>query len=339
MAPPPTLAPPTTPRGRPLSARAFIKLPLLLLLLLVACAGAKRPPAAPTPPPPKPPVVLPPIADEDAFVPEEVDFEPKWRGASFAPYLVPKIDFAKDGGAVDVVFQFHAGLMSEKDWRAAHLKAVIISAAFGMGSAPYEDALRDPSRFGRWIDEVLAKLGASVGTTLHLRRLGIVSFSAGFGAVLKILRQGYGDKVDALVLLDSIHTSLNKEHKPEMRGLAPFVDFAAQAKEKKKVMVLTHSSIKAPDYASSTASALALLDAVGVPTVPLSGKNAHGMEQIYRADAGALHVFGFKGEAAKDHMEHLGLVGDMVRTYVAKRWGRMEAVDRRSASQSEGRER
>jgi hypothetical protein len=317
---------PTTPS---IARRRHLRA-LALVAVVVAC-GNKAPPTAPPPPPPKP-ASLPPIPEEDAFVPEEVDFEPKWRGASFAPYLVPKLDFAKEGGAVDVVFQFHAGMMSEKDWRASHLKAVIISAAFGMGSAPYEDALRDPRRFGRWIDEVLGKLGASVGTPLHLRRLGIVSFSAGFGAVLKILRQGYGDKVDALVLLDSIHTSYTKDHEPEMRGLGPFVEFAGLAKEKKKVMVLTHSSIRTPDYASSTESVRALLGAVGVPVVPLSGKNARGMEQIYRADAGALHAFGFGGEAAKDHMDHLGLVADMVRTYVAKRWARMEALDRRSAS-------
>ncbi len=313
-------------------------LTLLLGALAVGCPG--RPPAPPRPPAPKP-APPPPIPDEEDFVPPHVEFEPKWRGASFAPYLVPKIDFAKTGGAVDVMFQFHAGMMSEKDWRAAGLPAVVISAAFGMGSGPYEEALRDPARFGRWIDEVLGKLGRSVGTSLHLRRLGVVSFSAGFGAVGKLLRQGYADKLDALILLDSIHTPYTKEKKPDVHGLAPFIEFAALAKDKKKVFVMTHSSIRPYDYASSTESALAVLDAVGVTTTPLSGKNAHGMEQTYRADAGALHAFGFKGEAAKDHMDHLGLVADMVRTYVAKRWARMDAVDQRSADanlDTEGRD-
>jgi hypothetical protein len=320
---------PTPPQRRGVFAIA------LLALAMAAISCAKAPPVAPPKPPPPPKPTRAPIPDEDAFVPEEVDFEPKWRGASFAPYLVPKVDFAKDGGAVDVVFQFHAGMVSEKDWRAAHLKAVVISAAFGLGSAPYEDALRDPARFGRWIDEVLGKLGTSVGTPLHLRRLGVVSFSAGFGAVLKILRQGYGDKLDTLILLDSIHTSYTKERRPDVHGMAPFIDFASLAKDKKKLMVLTHSSIRPLDYASSTEAVGALLGAVGVPLVPLSGKNEHGMEQLYRADAGALHAFGFKGETAKDHMDHLGLVADMVRTYVAKRWGRMEALERRSASPDE----
>ena len=310
---------------------SFAALALALALVTLALGCRARAPAPP-PPPPRVTPTLPPVPDEDAFVPEDVTFEPKWRGASFAPYLVPNVDFAKDGGAVDVVFQFHAGMMSEKDWRASHLKAVIISAAFGMGSGPYEDAVRDPARFGRWIDEVLNKLGQSVGTKLHLRRLGIVSFSAGFGAVVKILRQGYGDKLDALILLDSIHTPYDKKHEPDLRGLAPFIEFANLAKERKKVMVLTHSSIRAPDYASSTEASFALLDAIGVPRVPLSGKDAHGMEPTYRADAGAFHAMGFKGETARDHMEHLGLVGDMVRTYVAKRWARQDALDRRSAS-------
>jgi hypothetical protein len=313
---------------------ARVRPSVTFVALAVAALITGCPARAPLPPPPPPKVTPapPPVPEEDAFVPEDVTFEPKWRGASFAPYLVPMVDFTKDDGAVDMVFQFHAGMMSEKDWRASHLNAVIVSAAFGMGSGPYEDAVRDPARFGRWIDEVLTKLGQSVGTKLHLRRLGIVSFSAGFGAVIKLLRQGYGEKIDALLLLDSIHTSYDKKHEPDLHTLAPFVDFASLAKDRKKVMVVTHSSIRTPDYASSTEAAGALLDAIAVPRVPLTGKNAHGMEQIYRADAGAFHAMGFKGETAKDHMDHLGLVGDMVRTYVAKRWARLSALDRRSAS-------
>lgn len=306
---------------------------MLVLVSATAIACHRAPPAAP--PAPLAARPAPAVPEEDTFHPDVVELEPKWRGASFAPYLVPKVDFAKDGGGVDVVFQFHAGMMSEKDWRKAGLKAVVISAAFGLGSAPYEEALRDPARFGRWIDEVLGKLGQSVGTPLHLRRLGVVSFSAGFGAVAKILRQGYAEKIDALLLLDSIHTAYTKEHKPDGRMLEPFIAFANDAKAKRKLMVLTHSAIKTPDYASSTESAGALLDAVGLARTPLAEKNARGMELVYRADAGALHAFGFKGETAKDHMDHLALAGDVVRTYLAKRWARMEALDRRSATRDD----
>lgn len=302
------------------------------LALLCACGGP--PPPKPAPPPPPAPKPAPPeVPSEDAIVPEEIDFEPKWRGTSFGAYLAPEYDFSKDDDKVDVIFQFHAGQMAGKAWRATRLKAIVVSATFGMGSAPYDHALRNPARFGKWIDEVLAKVAEEKGSRpLHLRRLGVVSFSAGFGAVHRILAQGYADQIDALILLDSIHTSYTADHAPNLHGIASLVDFANLAKERKKVMVITHSSIKPPDYPSCTETTFALLDAIGLARTPLGGRNERGMEQIYRAEAGALHVFGFHGMAAKDHMDHLALVGDMVRTYVARRWARMEALERRAAA-------
>jgi hypothetical protein len=308
---------------------------LVLSFLVAACA-----PKPPAPAPAPTPAPAPAVPDEEHIQPAEVDFEPKWRGTSFGAYLAPKWDWAKDGGSVDVLFELHAGQLAEKQWRAAGVKAVVVVVAFGMGSGPYDQAFQSPARFGRMLDEVMTSMGADEAgranarpggsAPLHVRRLGIISFSAGFGAVNRILRQpGYADRVDALLLLDSLHTAWNDDKKPDVRGIEPYVRFAEEAKSGRKVMVLTHSSIKTYDaYPDSTATAGALLDAIGVARVPLGASADFGsMRPIYRADAGAFHAIGFKGETKEDHMDHLALAGDLVKRYVARRWARMEALE------------
>jgi hypothetical protein len=310
-----------------------------VLAALASCAP--RSPPAPSPPPP---TVVP---DEAHTKPDLVDFAPKWHGTSFGAYLAPEWDWAKDGGGVDVLFELHAGQLAEKEWRAARVKAVVVVAAFGVGSGPYDQAFQNPARFGKMIDEVLASMQKDGGAPLHLRHLGLVSFSAGFGGANRILCQArYFEQIDALLLLDSLHTSWNEEKKPDLHGLDPYIRFAEDAKAGRKVMVLTHSSIKTYDaYPDSTQTATALLDAIGVGRTPLDAPNGPGMagvlgstpepraagalmRPIYRADSGAFHAFGFKGETKEDHMDHLAIAGDLVKEYVARRWAHMEVEER-----------
>jgi len=97
------------------------------------------------------------------------------------------------------------------------------------------------------------------------------------------------------------------------------------------VMVVTHSAIVPPDYPSSTATTATLLEAIGV-TPTRKEEDVNGMHRLYRADAGYFHAFGFAGETKRDHMHHLGMVGDLVREYVAPRWTRMAMDSRKEAS-------
>ena len=88
-------------------------------------------------------------------------------------------------------------------------------------------------------------------------------------------------------------------------------------------MAITHSSIVPPDYASSTEATAALLSAVGVaPSTEIHavefGESA--MTPSVFADAGNLHVRGFRGYGPHDHFDHLHLIGDAVRTWLVPAW-------------------
>lgn len=261
----------------------------------------------------------------------DVQFESKWRGLSAGcSYLAPTGDFAASDGSVDVVFHFHAGQMSERQMRESGLRAVFVSCGWGMGSGPYADAFADPARFGRMTERLLADLGTVTGRRdLKVRHAALASWSAGFASVGRILGvPRYYDMIDSVVLLDSLHSQYKGgkkvpqqgEANVDLRMVASFVRFAKDAAAGRKTMVMTHSSIVPPDYASSSEATRALLAEVGVAIEDHDETTARGMTTYYRADSGSLHVRGFRGRGPRDHLAHLYLIGEVLRSWVVPRW-------------------
>ena len=276
-----------------------------------------------------------PAIDTELLPPVPVEMEAKWKGTSGGSYLAPKRDFVTSDGGFDVVFHFHAGMMSERQMRESGLNAVFVSCGYGIGSGPYADAFANPGRFEQMLADVTRNIEKDTGRRgLHVRKLGLASWSAGFAAVGKILGvEKYYAQVDSVVLLDSLHAGYTTgpskgasqgADKVDLKMIAPFVRFAKDASNGKKAMVITHSAIIPPDYASSTEATSALLTAIGVPTQAVAETNARGMEMNMKADKSGLHVRGFRGAGPKDHFKHLYLVGEVLVSYVVPRWKRDE---------------
>lgn len=271
-----------------------------------------------------------------------------WKGfgPSKCAYLAPKSasgerGFVGDDGGVDVVFQFHAGMMADRELRESAVNGVIVSCGYGVGSGPYASAFADPNRFGQMVGQLTRTLEKETGRKgIHLRRLALVSWSAGFAAVGKILRaKRWYDATDTVVLLDSLHapyagpgphTAAEGEDHVAIDRLDVFVRFAEDAARGKKTMVMTHSSIVPPDYASSTEAARALLAAIAVPAEDAADDErtttSRGMKLMYKAEAGDLHVRGFRGQGARDHFDHLHLIGDALRSWLVPRWKQQDLV-------------
>ncbi len=141
--------------------------------------------------------------------------------------------------------------------------------------------------------------------------------------------------VDAVILLDSLHaqytgpvthTAAQGEEHVDLKMIGPFVRFAKDAARGRKAMIMTHSSIIPPDYASSAEATGALLSALGVSKTEDHATNTRGMQQLYRADAGDLHVRGFRGRDPRDHFAHLYLIGEVLQSWVVPRWKRQDRL-------------
>jgi hypothetical protein len=267
--------------------------------------------------------------------PEAVVFD-KWRGVSFGTYLAPTSDgFIGDDDGFDVVFHFHAGQMAERELRESGVNAVFVSCGFGIGSGAYSAAFASPERFQLMQDELVKSIESQTHRkNLHVRRLALASWSAGFAAVGRILSiERYYARVDTVILNDSLHstyvgapaTALGADH-VDLKMMAPFVRFAKDASEGRKAMTITHSAIVPPDYASSTEATEALLGAINVPTTT-TPTNEQTPSPLYRgmtvsrhADHGNLHVLGFRGGGPRDHFQHLYLIGEALRSSLVPRW-------------------
>jgi hypothetical protein len=253
-----------------------------------------------------------------------VEFEPGWRPTSFGAYLLPKQDFADDTGSVDLIFHFHGYREAEKQWRAAGINAIVVGCAFGTGNKVYSEAFAKKDRFGTMVDEVFGSVRSAKSLpAIHPRRLGLVSFSAGYGATGRIIAdQRWFDLVDAVVILDGLHTEYTREHKPDLKALQPFIRFAGEAAAKKKLMVMTHSALYPFEYAASSETVASILEILAIPKVETNRKNDRGMQQQYEANAGDLHVRGYAGTTFQDHIDQLMGVDEILDDFVVPRWAK-----------------
>jgi hypothetical protein len=252
-----------------------------------------------------------------------LDLSEPWKPISDgAFYLAPEDVVGKDGG-VDVVVHFHGATMVDDEWRATGLDAVIVSVHLpGYGVAQYRDMFAQADRFGALVDDAVKRVGGT-----HVRRLGLVSYSAGYGAIQDVLADPttYA-MVDTVIVLDGMHVDY-REGLPDDGGLAIFERFAKDAAFGDKQMILTHSAVAPLDYASTTETATMLLASVGVTRIEEKRTNVRGMTEWYHADHGGLHVRGFRGDNAKDHIDQVHLVGDAVRVFIAPRWTRLAVLE------------
>ncbi len=323
----------------------------LLLSLAMGCRSVALPAAGPDKPHAVVPVVVqrappetrtPPLASiapaaahvEPPKLPRRVAYG-EWRALRFGSYLMPREDFVDEDGAVDLVVHLRWGRLADDSYRAAGLPAVIVAAELGGSAAGYADAMRKPESFAAMLSEVLGAVGARLHRSdLHVGRLGLVAWSAGWAAVDRILSfPKYYDAVDAVFLLDALHApyvdpvppgagehGIPFRHLVDEGALAPFVRFAHDAVRGDKIMVLTHSSVVPPDYASTTETAFTLVHAVDARVEEASGKNARGMKRSDTADLGDFHVRGYWGATPEEHVAHLQLAGDLVTELLEPRW-------------------
>jgi hypothetical protein len=154
--------------------------------------------------------------------------------------------------------------------------------------------------------------------------VALTAWSAGYGAVLRILEQpALAAQVDAVVLLDGIHCG----YKPDSTALqldriAPFERFAHEAIDHGKLFSITHSEITPiGKYAGTRETTDALLQLASVARTAggetpqpvalasidgvIARKSIRPLLPRSEAHAGGLHVRGYVGDQPEHHIMHL----------------------------------
>lgn len=245
----------------------------------------------------------------------------KWsRGIDMGQLIMPSNKRFARGGQFDVMFHFHGHEAARKEWVTVMDGAVLVGIDLGLGSGPYETSFDAPDTFERLLNSVERAVEKYSGRPAKARKVGLSAWSAGYGAVQKILGQKFGSqRVDSVILLDGLHCGYQGQG---LNGLQiqAFTDFAKQAAAGQKLMFVSHSSIIPPGYASTTETADFLIHEVGGVPKPSKGAGPLGLELISRYTRGNFHVRGFSGNDKMDHCAQLGLYRDVLKIHIKPRW-------------------
>ncbi len=231
----------------------------------------------------------------------------------------PRALTLSDDGSFDAVVHFHGHRPARKELVRTGEDLVLVGLSLGIGKA-YGTPFSDPALFEsivRATERAIARRSGVHGA--RVRRLALSSWSRGYEAIAEVLSQPMGGRVDAIVLLDSLHAS--REPARGREQLAPFLQFAARATRGETFAFVSHSSIDTPDYASTTETAHALVASVGGRPTSVLRRDPLGLDLLEMFDHGSLHVRGYRGNGKLDHCAHFGVYPDALRA-IARRWRR-----------------
>ncbi|PYS69608.1 MAG: hypothetical protein DMF69_16420 [Acidobacteria bacterium] len=222
-------------------------------------------------------------------------------------FVGPKVNVKKP---VPLVIHFHGvPWLIELHIARQSPAAVLITVQLGAGSNAYRQPFENETLFQSLLDEANKTLGLKRGWS----SITLTGFSAGYGAVRQILKKPeYFALVQNVLLLDGMHASYIPEGKRlaeggvvDAAGVDVFVKFAREATLGRKNFTFTHSEIFPGTYASTTECADYLLNQLRLARVPQLKQGPIGMQQLSVVDVKGLHVRGYAGNTAPDHVDHL----------------------------------
>jgi hypothetical protein len=254
-------------------------------------------------------------------------------GAMFVPD-----SFTSKDGSYDLVIHFHgnAALVAES-FSLARVNAILLVINVGIGSGAYDTRYAVPAMFDLDLDRVRQAIGARGLEGARMERLALSAWSAGYGAVGRILDIGRAfARVDAVLLCDAPHTGFTdvRERTVDLVRLAPFLRFARAAAKRDKLMTITHSQIGENRYATTTETTDAILRDVGAyrerraafpppveaPVARAAMSSARWLEQISEAHLGLFSVRGYRGVTEDDHIAHLAQMSVTVLPELVAYW-------------------
>jgi hypothetical protein len=269
----------------------------------VAAKSSATSAAAPATPPPSAPALpaLAPQTSADSPAPASPEAPPHAIGFRQTNTYNGAIVYVPQGcqGSYDLILHFHGAHPYVKDLvEKASINAVVAVFNAGNGAEKYSQAYGaggSLSSLLRQIDMATAPLcpGAKLG------RVALMAWSAGYAATEKLVtREEDRERVDAILLADGLHAGFTD---PWKRLFAPnalqaFRDFGALAKDGKKLLAITHSSIMTDGYGSTTECSRLLLKALDVPcdSQLVSGKSGNFSIEGFTGDDKSAHIVQFR---------------------------------------------
>ena len=273
------------------------------------------PAAAPAPPP---------AASVTSGERADAHFDRSWRAPLAGGLLMFPPSFSSENGEYDLVLHLNGNTdLVEENYGFAGVNAVVAILNLGVGSGVYEDRFADPAGMRLMLSRAQDVMKARGLKNARLRRIGLSAWSSGYGGIIKILQhEEFFDRINAIVLVDSIHCGYDPHTKELKRDqIEPTRRYAKKAVEGKALLTIVHSEIETYGYHNAHRTTDFVLQSVGMsrtptttwqplPNVPAMKHvvpNAYmkPLDPLTEAHRGELHVRGYGGTGPYTHMLHL----------------------------------
>ncbi|TKC98633.1 hypothetical protein [Polyangium fumosum] len=271
-----------------------------------------------TPPAPLPPAKAKPSERADAH------FDRSWRAPLAGGLLMFPPSWSSEDGQYDLVLHLNGNTdLVEENYGYAGVNAVVAILNLGVGSGVYEDRFADPAGLRLILSRAQDVMVARGLKNARLRRIGLSAWSSGYGGIIKILQhEEFFDRINAIVLIDSIHCGYDPHSKAlKVDQIEPTRRFAKKAVDGKVLLSIVHSEIETYGYHNAHRTTDFVLASVGVSRTPTNVwqplpkvaamkhvvPNAYmkPLDPLTEAHRGALHVRGYGGTGPYTHMLHL----------------------------------
>jgi hypothetical protein len=232
--------------------------------------------------------------------------------------LVPELDVPPADGAFDLMLHFHFHDAVRRAFVEVAHPMALAGIDLGEGSKAYGDAFANPDAITTLLASIDDALRERTGDPrAHVGRLFLSSWSAGFAASVRILKQKPRPIAGAL-FLDSLYAPSEKNEHGDLRprsvfapAVAPVAALGKRAVAGEAFLFLSYSHAETHGYASTGDVAHHLEKKLGLREKREDpGDDPRGL--IASVDAGRLHVRGFRGVDGKAHCRHLALIKDAI---------------------------
>jgi hypothetical protein len=238
--------------------------------------------------------------------------DPAWK------LFIPSTYQPRPGNVADLLVHFHGDpqtYWNNAQW--AHLNAIIVTVNYNGLSSAYETPFGNTSLFQQIMDEALTKVRAETDFADNLQwdKLGVSSFSAGYGAVRQILKQsGYRNDIDCLLAADSLYASFTNanDHTPLDSQMVDYRTYASLAAAGSKTFIFSHSQVPTYTYCETRECADDLMAWVGTSATPYTGVGLGTLDFYRHAKKGNFEVWGANGSDGDSHLEHLRYIGQFL---------------------------
>jgi len=209
-----------------------------------------------------------------------------------------------------LLIHFHGSSYVPKAAVQSVNKNIILAVVnLGVGSSVYEKPFLNGKVFPKLISAIDSTLNKYYHADIKLTEIYLSSFSAGYGAVRRIL-QFHTKKIAGTLLLDGMHTDyipdgteLSKGGSLNTEKLDLYLQLASESITGKKRFVISHSDIYPKTYASNKETADYLIAKLNLKRNKVDETGPVGMHKTSEIIVGNFFVFGFDGDGTRDHVD------------------------------------